>query len=95
MATPSYLHLSFLPPLLFLIVEYGRCPVEGQRRKFILPEPPALFHMVRWGRVSVLRKCVDRCVCMAGEQDREVEGRKKWGQGEKWGVRWAEGEKEV
>lgn len=47
-----HLHLVFLTSLFclshFLMAMLGRGYVEGQERKFILPEPPALFHMVRW-----------------------------------------------
>lgn len=49
--------------------------VEGQGRKSILHEPPALFSVVH--RVlCVLRECVDRCL-KSQKQDVEVSGRRK------------------
>lgn len=50
----------------------ARSRVEGQQRKFILPEPPAFFHMVCWVFVSVLR------VCWQGP-DRQGTRTRKWG----------------
>lgn len=51
--------------------------VEGQGRKLILHEPPALFSVVhRVLCVCVLRECADRCL-KGQKQDVEVSGRRK------------------
>lgn len=85
LASPSCLPLSFLSPPLPLPLPSppslramsGRSRAEGQKRKFILPEPPALFHMVHWLCVRLCtKKSVLTGACKAGEQDREA-GRKK------------------
>lgn len=91
LAFPSLVCLS--PPL---TATSGRSRVEGQKRKFILPEPPALFHMVHWVCVCV---CVKK-LCWQVPVRRESRtgkrgGRRRSGDRADRGVGGADREKEV
>ncbi len=58
LASPSCLPLLVSVPSPPSRQRLGRSRVEGQKRKFILPEPPALFHTAHWVCVCVCVKKV-------------------------------------